>query len=164
MLGDGAYSSSTVTSQVAHFLNLPDSHRHESGATRLCSARSQPFVHAFAGPSLLEPSPRVMPPFGGPIPLTTVPIVMAPTITPVTTKKRVQKFESSSICSAAAASAAARRDWRRTSSWDCVLNVDVGLKFGSGFEEYWFALKMPPGGGPLVVEEEEEGLFGDEPP
>jgi hypothetical protein len=90
---------------------------------------------------------------------------MAPSITPVTTKKRAQKFESSSICAAAAANAAARRDWRRMSSWDCVLNVDDASKFASGFEEYWLASNVPPGEGPPLAEEEaEEVFFGAEPP
>jgi len=86
-------------------------------------------------------------------------------MTPVTTKKRAQKFESSSICAAAAAISAARRDCRRVSSWDCVLKVDDGSKFTPGFEEYWFASKVPAGAGPLLAEEEAEDLFfSDEPP
>jgi hypothetical protein len=85
--------------------------------------------------------------------------VIAPRITPVTTKKRAQKFESSSICAAAAAISAARRDCRRVSSWDCVLKVDDGSKSKPGLEEYWFASKVPGGVCPLLAEEEAEDLF-----
>ena len=125
----------------------------------------QPLVQSFDGPSLLDPSPLVIPPFGEPIPPATVPNVIATSITPVTTKKRAQNFVSSSICAAAAAISAARRDCRRVSSWDCVLKVDDGSKSTPGLEEYWFALKVPAGAGPPLAEEEAEDLFfGAEPP
>lgn len=45
------------------------------------------------------------------------------------------------------------------------MKVDDGSKSTPGFEEYWFASKVPAGAGPLLAEEEAEDLFfGDEPP
>jgi hypothetical protein len=44
------------------------------------------------------------------------------------------------------------------------LKVDDGSKFTPGFEEYWFASKVPAGAGPLLAEEAEDLFFSDEPP
>jgi hypothetical protein len=45
------------------------------------------------------------------------------------------------------------------------LKVGDGSKSIPGFEEYWFASKVPAGAGPSLAEEEaEEFFFGDEPP
>lgn len=125
-----------------------------------------PFVQAFDGPSLLEPSPLVIPPFGVAAPLAIVPIVTAPRITPPTTKNLAQKsasvLSSSSAC--AAAIAAARRDCLLVSSCVCVLCIGDGSKSGSGLEEYASALNMPPVG-PLLAEEDAEDVFlGEDPP
>lgn len=45
------------------------------------------------------------------------------------------------------------------------MKVDDGSKSTPGFEEYWFASKVPAGAGPLLAAEEaEDSFFGAEPP
>lgn len=45
------------------------------------------------------------------------------------------------------------------------MKVDDGSKSTPGFEEYWFASKVPAEAGPPLAEEEAEDLFfSDEPP